>query len=83
MYAAVLWNGTGLVAFGSGFWLVLFGVIPLHLYWTWLVAFEERDLIDRFGSEYQSYAAKTGQFIPYLSTLKTLFKNSSNSDEIE
>ncbi len=83
MYAAVLWNGTGLVAFGSGLWLVLFGVLPLHLCWTWLVAFEERDLIDRYGTEYQTYAAETGQFFPYLSTLKTLIKNGSNSGEVD
>jgi len=83
MYAAILWNGTGLVAFGSGLWLVLFGVIPLHILWTWLVAFEERKLLDRYGMEYQAYANATGQFFPYLSTLKTLFQSGPNSGDLD
>ena len=70
MYAAVLWNGTAVMAFALGRWLVLLAVVPLHLIWAWLVRLEEAQLIARYGTAYKTYSADTGQFFPRWESLK-------------
>ena len=80
MYAALLLSGTGAVAFAFESWLVLLGVIPLQLWWLWLVRFEEQALVRRWGDAYLTYAARTGQFLPHLATLKKAFSNPDHSD---
>ena len=70
MYGAFLWSGTATVAFAFQAWLVLLGVVPLHLIWARLVQEEEKELCRRFGAAYASYAEITGQFFPRLSSIK-------------
>ncbi len=72
MYAAVLWNGTAITAFGLGSWFVLLAVVPLHLVWVWLVRIEEEQLAVRYGAAYEAYTADTGQFFPRWETLKKI-----------
>ncbi|UCD37372.1 MAG: isoprenylcysteine carboxylmethyltransferase family protein [Fidelibacterota bacterium] len=79
MYGAVLWSGTGAVAFAFQSWLVLLGVIPLHIIWGWLVIHEEADLCRRFGTAYAQYTAETGQFLPRLASLKKAAQPPDNS----
>ncbi len=82
MYAAVLWNGTAVTAFGLGSWLVLLAVVPLHLVWVWLVRLEEAQLAARYGTAYEAYTADTGQFFPRWETLKKITRagRSENSE---
>ena len=74
MYAAVLWNGTAIVAFGFGSWLVLLAVVPLHLVWIRLVSLEETRLAARYGAAWEAYAADTGQFFPRWGSLKKIIR---------
>ncbi len=74
MYAAVLWNGTAITAFGLGSWLVLLAVVPLHLVWAWLVRLEEAQLAARYGAAHEAYTADTGQFFPRWETLKKIIR---------
>ncbi|MFB0516868.1 MAG: isoprenylcysteine carboxylmethyltransferase family protein [Candidatus Neomarinimicrobiota bacterium] len=80
MYGTVLWSGTAVVAFAFHSWLVLPGVVPLHLCWIWLVQHEEQELIRRFGAAYIQYAQETGQFLPRLTSLK---KVAQGTDDLE
>ena len=80
MYAALFLSGTGAVAFAFESWLVLLGVVPLHLGWMGLVRYEEQALIRRWGDSYLTYAADTGQFFPHLTTLKKAFSESRHRD---
>ncbi len=82
VYAAVLWNGTAITAFGLGSWLVLLAVVPLHLVWVWLVRLEEEQLAARYGAAYEAYSADTGQFFPSWKTLKKITRadRSENSE---
>lgn len=80
MYGAILWSGTATVAFAYQSWIVLLGVIPLHLWWIWLVQHEERDMCRRFGEAYTQYAQETGQFLPRLASLKKAAQNTGDID---
>lgn len=80
MYAAILWNGTACVAFAFEAWLVLVGVVPLHLWWTYLVSKEEAVLHRKYGAMYGRYMHDVGQFYPRLSALK---KSLSPPDELD
>ena len=69
MYGAVLWSGTAAIVFACQSWIVLLGVVPLHLLWIRLVRPEEQELYHRFGDAYGQYAKGTGQFLPRLASL--------------
>lgn len=81
MYAALFLSGTGAVAFAAESWLVLLGVVPLHLSWMWLVRLEEQALIRRWGDTYLTYAVDTGQFFPSLTTLRRAISDSGHRDD--
>ena len=80
MYGAILWSGTATVAFACQSWIVLLGVVPLHLLWIRLVRPEEQELCRRFGDAYGQYAKETGQFLPRLSSLKKAAQNTGDID---
>ena len=80
MYAALFLSGTGAVAFAFESWLVLLGVVPLHLGWMGLVRLEEQALARRWGASYLNYTVDTGQFFPRLTTLKKAFSDSWHRD---
>ncbi len=69
IYGAILWDSTAAVAFLFQSWLVLVGVVPLHLIWIRLVKPEEERLLQQFGDAYAQYSANTGQFLPRLKSL--------------
>ncbi len=81
MYAALFLSGTGAVAFAFESWLVLFGVVPLHLWWMWLVRLEEQALIRRWGETYLTYAVDAGQFFPHLTTLRRALSNTGHRED--
>lgn len=80
MYGAVLWSGTAAVAFACQSWIVLLGVVPLHLLWIRLVRPEEQELCRRFGDAYGQYAEGTGQFLPRLASLRKAVRDTGDFD---
>ncbi len=75
MYGALLWSGTAAIAFTLESWVVLLGVIPLHIGWIVLAQREERLLVQTYGATYRKYAQETGQFLPRMSSLKKMIQN--------
>ena len=82
IYGAILWSGTAAVAFMTSSWMVLLGAAPLSILWTMIAQSEEGDLRERFGEEFEAYAARTGQLFPSLSRFtETAAKNNHNSHD--
>jgi len=66
MYAAMFLQGIGQTLFLPNWiagpaWLVTFGILYLIR-----VGYEERMMLDRFGSEYETYRQHTGRLLPRL-----------------
>lgn len=74
IYSAVLYSGTGLSALYWSSWGLILSVVPLSVFWSWLVIREENFMLNRFGRKYQEYINNTGQFFP-----KMQMKDSLNS----
>ena len=68
IYAGFLYSGTGLVAVYYSSLLLIISVIPLSIFWSWLVVREEQYMLDKFGKIYRTYMENTGQFFPKLQT---------------
>lgn len=66
IYAAVLYSGTGLMAIYTSSWFLIISVIPLSIFWSWLVQKEENFMLEKFGNTYRKYMENTGQFFPNL-----------------
>ena len=66
LYAAFIWSGTGAAAVWLQSWLLIFSVIPIHIFWVWHIRNEERFMLEQFGAEYKVYMETTGQFFPIL-----------------
>lgn len=82
IYGAILWSGTAGVAFMTSSWMVLLGAAPLSLLWTLIAQSEEAVLRERFGQEFETYAAGTGQLFPRLSRFsETAANNNHNSHD--
>ena len=64
IYAVFIWSGTGIMAMTYKSWLLIFFVIPIHIFWAWHVQKEEKHMIDKFGPAYADYIKTTGQFFP-------------------
>jgi len=63
-YAAFIWSGTGAVAMWFQSWLLIFSVIPIHIFWVWHIRGEERFMLEQFSQDYKAYMETTGQFFP-------------------
>lgn len=73
-YAAVQCIAYG-VALLSGSWLALACAFIFTLgLWGWLRLFEEKELIQRFGSSYAEYRQRVPAFLPHLHDLASLFE---------
>lgn len=70
LYSAFIYSITGTLALWFESWTLLVSVLPLALFWTWLVQKEENYLVTIFGEEYSLYQMKTGQFLPSWKALK-------------
>lgn len=70
IYSGIIYSLTGLLAVLQTSWTLLFSVLPISIFWSWLVEKEEQTLVRRFGNEYLRYQTRTGQFFPSLSALK-------------
>ncbi|MFC1746830.1 methyltransferase family protein [Candidatus Neomarinimicrobiota bacterium] len=80
MYTAILLNGTAITAFAWESWLILTGVLPLHLFWGFLVSGEEKALIARHGESYLRYMEDVGQFFPRFSSLRKSISQPKDED---
>lgn len=70
LYSGVIYSATGLIATLQTSWSLLISVLPLSVFWSWLVQKEERDMVNRFGKKYLDYMEKTGQFFPSMKGLE-------------
>ena len=70
IYSVLIYSATGALALWLYSWLLLASVIPLSLFWSWLVQKEERYMLERFGAAYRAYMERTGQFFPSMKALK-------------
>lgn len=75
LYGALIYSGTGCLALWFYSWGLLISVIPITIFWSWIVTKEEQYVLDRFGEDYNKYIKQTGQFFP----LYTSFKKDSDS----
>ena len=51
-------------------WGLIISVILITVIWSWLVQYEEADMLNKFGDEYISYMEQTGQFLPSWKAMK-------------
>ena len=58
-------------------WTIIISVIPISMFWSWLVTIEENDMLNKHGKIYQDYMDRTGQFLPSWKAMK------ENMDEIK
>jgi len=47
-------------------WIYILWAVVQHPVWHWLIRHEEKLMEQRFPSEYEAYASKTGRFFPRL-----------------
>jgi protein-S-isoprenylcysteine O-methyltransferase Ste14 len=64
IFATILWDGTGCLAFYFKAWVVLLALVPLSLLWSYLASIEELYLEREYGSEYWHHFAHKGQLFP-------------------
>lgn len=69
VYSAIVYSITGGLAVGLYSWGLIVAVLPLSLFWSWLIGFEEHRLLEKFGLKYEQYRKKTGQFFPNFKAL--------------
>lgn len=83
------YTGLFIALFGEGIihWPTIFSValFPLVVVvFTWLARREERDMIDQFGEDYQTYQRKVPMFIPHWEQWRDLVAESrSGGDDFE
>ncbi|PJE59881.1 MAG: hypothetical protein COU85_01225 [Candidatus Portnoybacteria bacterium CG10_big_fil_rev_8_21_14_0_10_44_7] len=66
MYASIIFLLNPALAFLLRSWLVLLFIIPAYLAWKIFTRREERELVQKFGTEYISYQKEAAQFFPNL-----------------
>ncbi len=76
IFATILWDGTGCLAFYFKSWVVLLALVPLSLLWSYLASAEEHYLERRYGSEYWHHFAHKGQLFPSFKDLNHISKDS-------
>lgn len=75
IFATILWDGTGCVAFYYKAWCVLLALVPLSLLWSYLAHIEERYLVHQYGHKYWDQFANKGQLFPTLKGLDQIAKD--------
>ena len=70
IFATILWDGTGCLAFYFKAWVLLLALVPLSLLWSYLASVEETYLEYKHGSEYWQHFAHKGQLFPSMKGLE-------------
>jgi protein-S-isoprenylcysteine O-methyltransferase Ste14 len=65
MYIGILFLGSGLALY-HGSWAVFIGALTCFVLLAIRTRIEERFLINRFGTVYESYMGEVGRFVPYI-----------------
>jgi len=64
IYSVWIFSFTGLLSMYLLSWTVIISVVPIAMFWSWLVTAEENDMLIKHGKTYQDYMNRTGQFLP-------------------
>lgn len=78
LYSIWIYSFTGILAMVFKSWILIFSVIPINLFWSWLVTFEETKMLRVFGSKYQEFIEKTGQFLPSWKSMRASAEETRN-----
>lgn len=70
IYSVWIFSFTGIVAMIFYSWGLILSVVLITIIWSWLVQYEEVDMLNKFGDEYQKYMEQTGQFLPSWKAMK-------------
>ena len=70
IYSVWIFSFTGVLAMILNSWTIIISVIPITVFWSWLVTFEENEMLIKHGQEYQDYMNRTGQFLPSWKAMK-------------
>ena len=70
IYGAAIYSFTGIIAVVAKSWGLFISVVPITLFWSWLVSYEENVMIQKHGKTYQDYIERTGQFLPSWKAMK-------------
>jgi len=70
IYSVWIYSFTGLIAMFLYSWTIIISVIPITIFWSWLVTIEENDMLNKHGRTYQDYMNRTGQFLPSWKAMK-------------
>jgi protein-S-isoprenylcysteine O-methyltransferase Ste14 len=65
LYLSLLVGGTGVMIKDPALWQLLLGIVNLVAIWL-TARMEEKEMIARFGNEYQLYMRETKMFIPLI-----------------
>lgn len=75
IYSTWIYSFTGLLSMILYSWVIIISVIPINMFWSWLVTFEENKMLKQYGSKYQEYMNRTGQFLPSWKAMKASLDN--------
>ena len=70
IYSAWVYSFTCILSMMLFSWAIIFSVIPINLFWSWLVTYEENKMLNKFGNIYKDYMNRTGQFLPSWKDMK-------------
>jgi protein-S-isoprenylcysteine O-methyltransferase Ste14 len=70
IYGAAIYSFTGIIAVVAKSWGLFISVLPITMFWSWLVTYEENVMIQKHGKKYQDYIDRTGQFLPSWKAMK-------------
>jgi protein-S-isoprenylcysteine O-methyltransferase Ste14 len=70
IYSVWIFSFTGLLSMYLLSWTIIISVIPIAIFWSWLVTYEENEMLNKHGKTYQDYMNRTGQFLPSWKAMK-------------
>ena len=78
IYSVWIYSIAGILSMIFYSWSMIVAVLPLSIIWSWLVQFEERKMLEKFGNKYLEYMDQTGQFMPSWKAMNKSAKEKIN-----
>jgi protein-S-isoprenylcysteine O-methyltransferase Ste14 len=78
IYSVWIYSFSGILAMLFHSWLLIASVIPINLFWSWLVTFEETRMLKHFGDKYKDVIENTGQFLPSWKAMREHAREENN-----